>query len=174
VIACIGLAAVVGYLVAGAGVLTMEYNYSVTTDHSQAFVNDWGAVGMSRWFVLQPTSEYAPPRTGPQEPHSRVGHFTFGAVVTALCSFLRLRYDAWPLHPVGFLLVYGWGINRMWFSIFLGWLLKVLVVKYGGAKMLRNIRPFFLGMILGEAGGGLTWTFVSLLRLGMGLDYYAL
>ena len=32
----------------------------------------------------------------------------------------------------------------------LGWLAKWLVLKYGGAKLFRRLRPFFLGMVLGQ------------------------
>ena len=172
-IACMALAVMIAYVVAGGGWLHMQYNHAVTLDKTGQVINDWGTLGMPRWHVLNWTVEYAPPRDGPVEIHSRPAHFLLGAGITGVCSALRLRYAGWPLHPVGFILSYGWGLNWVWFSIFLGWLVKVLIVRFGGGSLLRSSRPFFIGMILGEAAGGLTWIGVSLVRLSMGLEYYA-
>jgi len=37
-----------------------------------------------------------------------------------------------------------------WFPIFIAWVLKTIVVHYGGLKGYGKARPFFLGLILGE------------------------
>jgi hypothetical protein len=171
-VACMALAVAIAYVVAGGGWLHMQYNHAVMLDKNGAVINDWGTLGMPRWHVLNWTAESAPPRTGPTEMHSRPLHFALGATITGVCGALRLRYAGWPLHPVGFILSYGWGLNWIWFSIFLGWLVKVMIVRFGGGSLLRSSRPFFIGLILGEAAAGLTWIAVSLVRLSMGLEYY--
>jgi hypothetical protein len=171
-VAAMALAVVIAYVVAGGGWLHMQYNHAVMLDSNGAVINDWGTFGMPRWHVLNWTAEYAPPRTGPVETHSRPLHFLLGAGITGACGALRLRYAGWPLHPVGFILSYGWGLNWIWFSIFLGWLVKVIIVRFGGGSLLRSSRPFFIGLILGEAAAGLTWIAVSLVRLSMGLEYH--
>jgi hypothetical protein len=38
--------------------------------------------------------------------------------------------------------------------MFLAWAIKVVVLKYGGVKLYRMTRPFFLGMILGQITPG--------------------
>ena len=40
-------------------------------------------------------------------------------------------------------------MDHLWFNMFLAWLFKVLVLKYGGVGLYRKTRPFFIGMILG-------------------------
>jgi hypothetical protein len=50
----------------------------------------------------------------------------------------------------------------MAFNAFLAWLLKGVVLKYGGPRLYRTVRPFFLGMILGQfAIYGVFWVIDS-------------
>jgi hypothetical protein len=41
-------------------------------------------------------------------------------------------------------------MNWMWLSIFLAWLAKAGLLRWGGLKGYRAALPFFLGLILGE------------------------
>ena len=41
-------------------------------------------------------------------------------------------------------------MNKVWFSIFLVWLVKLAVMKYGGPALYRRTRPLFLGLIMGQ------------------------
>jgi hypothetical protein len=74
---------------------------------------------------------------------------TGGVVATAL-SVLRARFVWFPLHPVGYLAANSWGIHINWFSFFLGWLINMLVTRYGGLKIYRRLLPFFFGLIVGD------------------------
>ena len=38
----------------------------------------------------------------------------------------------------------------MFFSVFLAWIIKSVVIKYGGSQLYLRSRPFFLGLILGQ------------------------
>ena len=40
--------------------------------------------------------------------------------------------------------------DQIWFSVMLAWLIKVVVLKYGGVALYRRTRPFFMGMIVGH------------------------
>jgi hypothetical protein len=87
---------------------------------------------------------------------------------------LRLRYESWPLHPVGFLLCSSYVMQTIWLSVFIGWLAKVLVLRFGGMDLFRAARTFFLGLVIGEAAAAGFWLIVSLVRVAMGLDYHAI
>jgi len=37
------------------------------------------------------------------------------------------------------------------------WLLKLVISRFGGARLFQNLKPFFLGLILGEVAAGGVW-----------------
>ena len=71
-----------------------------------------------------------------------------GGVVMLGLMFARYRFLWWPFHPLGFPISCVFG--SMWFSVFLAWIVKSVVLKYGGPRLYRSTRPFFVGLILGE------------------------
>ena len=81
-----------------------------------------------------------------------------------MLALLALRYQFiwWPLHPIGFITPGQFPMNNVWFSIFLGWLLKAVIVRQGGLKGYRAARPVFLGVVLGEACGAGVWAVIGL------------
>lgn len=86
----------------------------------------------------------------------------FGGVFTLFLSFMRLQFLWWPFHPLG----YAVGFSRrtidwMWFSIFLGWLVKLIVLKYGGMPCYRRVLPLMLGFILGDFTMGVFFGFLG-------------
>lgn len=173
-IGAIVLALIVGYFVAGASTLYVNYNYASTRNISPVSpINSYGVDSAPKSGILDATRDYLPPRTGPAEGHNRLGHFFTGLGITGFLSAMQLRFASWPLHPIGYLLVFTWPIHHTWFSIFVGWLAKVLLLRFGGASAYRAGRPFFIGLVVGEAGAAATWLIISLLRDSMDLSYYA-
>ena len=81
----------------------------------------------------------------------------FGFVVTAALMLLRTRFLWWPFHPVGYAIANTNTMSSTWLPFFIAWLLKLLILRYGGAALYRRSIPFFLGLIAGDLfGGGLT------------------
>ncbi|MGC9319361.1 MAG: DUF6785 family protein [Armatimonadota bacterium] len=72
-----------------------------------------------------------------------------GAATTWALFALRRQYVWWPLHPLGFVTWLGWPIDRYWTSILIGWLIKVTVMRLGGFRIFRRLRPAAFGLILG-------------------------
>ena len=72
-----------------------------------------------------------------------------GAVVMVLLTLVRQRFFWWPIQPIGFAV--GTVVPVTWFSIFTAWVIKRNVLKYGGPSLYGRTRPFFLGLILGQA-----------------------
>jgi len=74
-----------------------------------------------------------------------------GAALTALLAWLKLTFQWWPLHPVALPISLGWVIHGMLPAMFITWLLKGLLLRYGGLRAHRRALPFFLGLLAGSA-----------------------
>ena len=67
-----------------------------------------------------------------------------------------------------------WPIRCMWFTYFLGWLIKTLILKFGGQRIYLRWRNFFVGLIVGEALATVVWLLVAFLtgsHDGYGMHY---
>jgi hypothetical protein len=91
---------------------------------------------------------------------------TTGAALVFGCSVARLRLPWWPLHPVLFLVWGTWAGNRITISCFLGWLIKLAVVRLGGDRAYRKVRPLMIGIIAGEIIAALLWAVVGAIYYG--------
>lgn len=91
-----------------------------------------------------------------------VGSWTNGLHVLAgfvgVAGLLACRaFLGWGLHPIGFLGASVHATHALWFSIFLGWLGKSLILRYGGMRGYARLLPFFLGLIVGDAVNAVIW-----------------
>ncbi len=73
-----------------------------------------------------------------------------GLVFTFLLGMVRARFWWWPLHPVGYLAANVWGTQSWWCPMFIGWLIKTLVIRYGGLRLYQRTMPAAIGMILAD------------------------
>ncbi|MCS7192834.1 MAG: hypothetical protein NZ937_07635 [Armatimonadetes bacterium] len=76
--------------------------------------------------------------------------FVIGFVFALLLYRLRQLFVWFPFHPIGYAMGPSWPMIQLWFSTMLGWLLKALLLRYGGLGAFRRFRPFFLGLLIGE------------------------
>jgi hypothetical protein len=84
-----------------------------------------------------------------------------GASLLLITAAARLRLPWWPLHPVAFLVWGIYPITQFSFSFLLGWLVKVGVMKAGGAKAYHDVKPLMVGLIGGEIIASLLWIIVG-------------
>ncbi|MCC5806987.1 MAG: hypothetical protein JJU00_11730 [Opitutales bacterium] len=110
----------------------------------------------------------------------RIGAIAVGAAIIGLLLFLRQKFLRFPLHPVGYLLLllsihYAWvspymgtGETRilqgstLWGGAFVAWLLKKMIVKYGGMTSYKRAKPFFVGLVVGSVVCVFTWNMIHL------------
>jgi len=86
---------------------------------------------------------------------------SIGIVVMFGLMFMRNRFLWWPLHPIGFVVGPVWLMSQLWFSVFLAWFLKTLILRYAGPRIYKNSIPFFLGLILGQYTCAGTWFIID-------------
>ena len=84
-----------------------------------------------------------------------------GGAIEGFLMWANHRWFWWPLHPLGFVVCAGFMTGHIWFSAFIAWLLKVVILRYFGASLFANLKPFFLGLIMGEATCGGVWTAID-------------
>ena len=84
-----------------------------------------------------------------------------GGGFTLLLFALRQRFVWFQLHPVGFVMMQTYPLKCLWFSIFIGWLIKSVVLRYGGPKGLLAATPIFLGLAFGDTFMMVVWLIVD-------------
>ena len=64
-------------------------------------------------------------------------------------ALMRSRYYWFSLHPMALAFQNSTGLTIYWFSLFLVWIVKTSVLRYGGVQAFRTGKPFFYGMGIG-------------------------
>ena len=127
----------------------------------------YGGINLHGWFF----------GAGPQAPFNYIAHkfqnvplvqldgWLFkgiGAVIMGGLIFLRHHFLWWPFHPLGFAIcTVSFIVGRLWFTVFLAWLFKITILKYGGPQLHRIMRPFFMGLILGQFCNAGFWNIID-------------
>lgn len=74
-----------------------------------------------------------------------------GAIIIAVLATLNRYFIWWPFHPLGYILGGEWMLRYFWFSIFLAWVIKWIILKFGGMEAHRKAVPIFIGITVGDA-----------------------
>jgi len=88
-------------------------------------------------------------------------HMIAGAAIVVGLKTMRGAFVAWPFHPAGYALAISYAMDYFWFAFFVGWLVKLIIIRYGGMKLHNTFVPFFLGLVLGDFTIGSIWAIVG-------------
>ncbi len=138
-----------------------------------------GASNLSAWFIVNSSKVpwwWAIGTVTQNEGPSLVGMSWAGAgaAIMAALTIAQRTLFWWPLHPIAFLISHTHMVYNFWFSIFLAWLIKVFVVRFGGYGAYRKARRFFIGMVLGGFLGGGIWAVIDLIARATGNQVFAI
>ena len=92
-----------------------------------------------------------------------LGFTGVGLLFALFLMLMRMKFFWFPFHPAAYAAVCGsWAVNYIWFSLGIVWVLKLVLLKYGGRNAHRKAMPFFLGLILGQFTVGSLWTILGM------------
>jgi len=115
-------------------------------------------IGPGEWFGREAWEEVNRWFTVPEKEQLQPTYaILIGLGFSLVLAVLRMNFRWWPFHPVGFAVSGSWSMEQLWLCIFVAWAVKVLVLKYGGAKAYRPIVPLFVGLIMGDFMVGSFW-----------------
>ena len=148
-------------------VLALVISFVVSVVVSLSLAYEHGGITLNSWFFqggpMAPFRLMAEKLKDPSPPSGN-GYLLMsgGAAVTIALTALRASFSWFALHPIGFAIGGVWLMNQLWFSVFLAWLIKTLVLRYGGPQLYKRVVPFFLGLVLGQYSAAAFWFLVDL------------
>ncbi|HEY3331013.1 MAG TPA: DUF6785 family protein [Capsulimonadaceae bacterium] len=125
-----------------------------------------GAVGFvsAFWAILHMTYIHGFPRFGseswnryeswlnvPKAPNGNVAIAVgVGFLFAAFLQVVRTTGIWWPFHPLAYAVSGSWEMNLLWFPLLLAWIVKTVLLRYGGVRLYGQALPLFYGLILGQ------------------------
>jgi len=88
---------------------------------------------------------------------SQQAYVIAGAVIVLGLRMMRGAFLWWPFHPAGYALAVSFAMDYFWFAFFVAWLIKLIIVRFGGMRVHNAAVPFFLGLTLGDYVCGSLW-----------------
>ena len=133
--------------------LALFYRNGEATARIQSFCTGIGVEGFSR---LNDWTNNPRPTSFVQ-----LGWMSIGLIVTAFLMAMKSRFFWWPFYPMGYALANSYALEYWWTCLFVGWLIKFFIVRYGGSKGYGRALPFFSGLILGDYVAASLWSIVG-------------
>ncbi len=137
----------------------------------------YGALTGDAWFCQasprQPFTTLAQWISDPRKP-TVAGWvlIVVGGAVTYSLSLARTRLTWWPLHPLGYAMGPSWPMIQLWFSTLIGWIFKMMVMRYATVTSYRRARQFFLGLVVGEFATAGIWVVISWITATRGTRFF--
>ena len=97
----------------------------------------------------------------------------FGGGLMWVLLLAKQRFLWWPIHPMSLPISAMRMTDLIMLSVFLSWLLKLLILKYGGPALYNRGKPLFIGLVAGHFTSMCAWAVIDALT-GMtdNLVYY--
>ncbi len=147
------LGGIVGAAAALVSYLYLGFKLGAAGGFHSGFGYGWANFGQIMNWLSRPT----------MPDHAATGAIATGLAFSLFLLAMRLRFLDWPFHPIGFAIASGWSINLVWLPMLIAWVAKVSIIRWGGRRGYVRLRPFFLGLILGECLMGSFWAVIGVL-----------
>ena len=102
------------------------------------------AIGFKQW-VGGESFNPLPAQLNPGQKVNAVQtlYMAAGFLIVLFLRGMRSSFLWWPFHPAGYALSVSFAMDYFWFCFFIAWLVKVLIVRYGGMRAYGRAIPFF-------------------------------
>lgn len=115
----------------------------------------YGGINADSWFWIDapqyPLKYLADKIKNPHGPQwSYIKFISIGAISMMFLIVMKTRFLSFPFHPLGYAFSTITMTGTLWFSVFITWLIKVLILRYGGAKVYEKMKPLFIGLVVGQ------------------------
>ena len=85
----------------------------------------------------------------------------YGALLMWALMIAKQRFLWWPIHPMSLPISAMWMTDVIVLSVFISWLIKGIILKYGGPKLYNQGKPFFIGLVAGQFGSMCVWAVID-------------
>lgn len=142
-IQAMALALAIGALSTFWSYLQIAYKYGVSSK-----LRGW--IAHSGWESFNPLQNWLQYPQGTNI--SAIAFMGVGFATVLFLYIMRTIFLWWPLHASGYVLSgASWGgMIYFWFPVMVSWLIKSIILKYGGRGTHRKAMPFFLGLVIGD------------------------
>ena len=86
-----------------------------------------------------------------------------GFALAALMQAARLYIPGFPLHPLAFAVTSSYQMGIVWLPLTIAWVVKAVLLRFGGLRAFRQSLPFFWGMMIGQFIVGSGWNILGTL-----------
>lgn len=116
------------------------------------------AVGFKRWVGAESYERLQGWLQTPAKVNAtQLTYVAAGALIVLFLRVMRGSFLWWPFHPAGYALAVSFAMDYFWFTFFIAWAAKSIIVRFGGMKAHNLAIPFFLGLVLGDYVVGSLW-----------------
>lgn len=134
--------------------LLLHVSYKVGIDNIPYMSLAWAR---EPWLYLQQWL-----RSPTEMDYNYIGLVGLGFAFALFLAIMRMLFLWWPLHPIGYAVAGSYGMSYLWSCMLVSWVLKWLILRYGGLKGYRQAAPLFLGLVLGEFSVTGIWTIIGI------------
>ena len=85
----------------------------------------------------------------------------FGGGLMWVLLLAKQRFPWWPIHPMSLPISAMRMTDLIMLSVFLSWLLKLLILKYGGPALYHRGKPLFIGLVAGHFTSMCAWAVID-------------
>ena len=89
------------------------------------------------------------------------GWTAWGGTLMGLLMLARQRFIWWPVHPISLPVSSMWMTDTIVLSVFLSWLIKLMILRYGGPRLYERGKPLFIGLVVGQFLSMASWVIVD-------------